>query len=143
MQIKVKVNINTAKIMQQRGMGSSKAVQKYVASEVQRLCDPYVPMSSGAGAHMKNQSVIGKDGSSLVYPGPYAHYQYVGKVMGPNYQDKEGNWHSGKAPKHYTGDDLTYHGAPMRGPQWEKRMMADKKEELEHNVTAFINNKSK
>jgi hypothetical protein len=45
---------------------------------------------------------------------------------------------AGRAPKKYTGDDLTYHGAPMRGPQWEKRMLADKSRELEQSIETFI-----
>ena len=134
MKVTVKVDIHTAKIMQQRGMGSSNAAQKYLASEVQRLCDPYVPMQQGM---LKNQHTIAQDGSSITYTQPYAHYQYYGKFMGPNYETNKG-WRSGKAPKHYTGDDLTYHGAPMRGPRWDQRMMADKGDELERNLEAFI-----
>lgn len=119
----VKVDINTAKILKSRGLGSDNGVQKYLASEVKRLSDPYVPMQQGL---LKNQTTIAADGSQLIYTQPYAHYQYYGKVM------------AGRAPKSYTGDDLTYHGAPMRGPQWEKRMLADKSKQLEQSVEAFI-----
>ena len=54
---------------------------------------------------------------SIIYPGPYAHYQYVGEGM------------AGRAPKHYTGQPLTYHGGALRGKQWDKRMMADRSPE--------------
>lgn len=121
--MKIKVDINTAKILKSRGLGSDNGVQKYLASEVKRLSDPYVPMQQGA---LKNQSTIASDGSQLVYTQPYAHYQYYGKIM------------AGRAPKSYTGDDLTYHGAPMRGPQWEKRMLADKSKDIERSVEVFI-----
>lgn len=119
----VKVDINTAKILKSRGLGSDNGVQKYLASEVKRLSDPYVPMQQGL---LKNRATIAADGSQLIYTQPYAHYQYYGKVM------------AGRAPKEYTGDDLTYHGAPMRGPQWEKRMLADKSKQLEQSVETFI-----
>lgn len=119
----VKVDINAAKILKSRGLGSDNGVQKYLASEVKRLSDPYVPMQQGP---LKNQTTIAADGSQLIYTQPYAHYQYVGKVM------------AGRAPKEYTGDDLTYHGAPMRGPQWEKRMLADKSKQLEQSVETFV-----
>ena len=119
----VKVDINTAKILKSRGLGSDNGVQKYLASEVKRFCDPYVPMQQGL---LKNQTTIAADGSQLIYTQPYAHYQYVGKVM------------AGRAPKSYTGDDLTYHGAPMRGPQWDKRMLADKSKQLEQSLDAYI-----
>lgn len=123
MKVTVKVDVNTAKIMRQRGMGGDFGAQRFLASEVVRLCDPYVPMQQGM---LKNQRTIAQDGSSVVYTQPYAHYQYYGKVM------------AGRAPKHYTGDDLTYNGAPMRGPQWDKRMMADKRGELENSLEAYV-----
>ena len=63
---------------------------------------------------------------SIIYPGPYAHYQYVGEVM------------AGRAPKHYTGQAINYHGAPMRGKQWDKRMMADKGKEVERNFENYL-----
>lgn len=123
MSVKVKVDIPTAKILKSRGLGSDTGARKYLASEVKRLCDPYVPMQQG---DLKNRATIAADGSQLVYTQPYAHYQYHGKVM------------AGRAPKHYTGDDLTYHGAPMRGPQWDKRMLADKSQDLEKSLDAYI-----
>lgn len=123
MSVKVKVDIPTAKILKSRGLGSDTGARKYLASEVKRLSDPYVPMQQGL---LKNLVTIAADGSYIVYTQPYAHYQYYGKVM------------AGRAPKHYTGDDLTYHGAPMRGPQWEKRMLADKSKDLENSMDAYI-----
>lgn len=123
MSVKVKVDIPTAKILKARGLGSDTGARKYLASEVKRFCDPYVPMQQG---DLKNRATIAADGSQLVYTQPYAHYQYYGKVM------------AGRAPKHYTGDDLTYHGAPMRGPQWDKRMLADKSKDLENSLDAYI-----
>lgn len=119
----VKVDINKAEILKNLGLGGSDKVQKYLASQVKRLCDPYVPMQQGL---LKNNATIAGDGSSIVYNQPYAHYQYYGEVM------------AGRAPKQYTGKKLTYHGAPMRGPQWEKRMLADKSKDLEASVEAYI-----
>lgn len=119
----VKVNLPKAEILKRLGLGGTNKVQKYLASQVKRLCDPYVPMQQGT---LKNNATVAGDGSNIVYTQPYAHYQYHGKVM------------AGRAPKHYTGDDLTYHGAPMRGPQWEKRMLADKSKDLERSIDAYI-----
>ena len=84
MSVKVKVDIPTAKILKVRGLGSSKDAQRFLASTVVKFADPYVPMSSGAGAHMKNQTQIPQDGAYILYGGgafPYTHYQFVGKVM--------------------------------------------------------------
>lgn len=126
MSVKVKVDINPAKILRARGLGSDTGACKFLASEVKRLCDPYVPMQQGA---LKNNATIAADGSQLVYTQPYAHYQYYGQVM------------AGRAPKKYTGDELTYHGAPMRGAEWDKRMLADKSKDLERSLDAYIKHK--
>lgn len=135
MKLSVTVDINTAEILKRRGLGSDNRAQKYLASEVKRLSDPYVPMQSGT---LKNTAVVAADGSSLTYIQPYAHYQYTGKVMGPNYQTKDGEWRSGDAPKHYTGAALTYSGGGLRGPQWDKRMLADKGDELARNLAQYV-----
>ena len=121
--MRITVDIDAKKILASRGLGSSNKVRKYVASEVARLSDPYVPMQQGM---LKNQRTIASDGSQLVYTQPHAHYHYYGKVM------------AGRPPKKYTGDDLTYNGAPMRGARWTERMLADKRAEIENNVEKFI-----
>lgn len=123
MKVTVKVDVNTAKIMRQRGLGGDHGAQRFLASEVQRLSDPYIPMQQGM---LKNQNIIAQDGSSITYTQPYAHYQYYGQAM------------AGRAPKKYTGNELDYHGAPMRGKEWDKRMMADKREEIERNLEIFV-----
>lgn len=121
--MRVKVNINVNKILSSRGLGSSKEVQKHLASEIVRLSDPYIPMQQG---DLKNRRTIAADGSEIVYTQPYAHYQWYGKVM------------AGRPPKQYTGDDLTYSGGSPRGPRWAERMLADKKKEIENNIEVFI-----
>lgn len=121
--VTVDVDINTKKIMQQRGLGGDHRARVYLASEVKRLSDPYVPMQSGL---LKNQSVIASDGSTLTYTQPYAHYQWYGKAM------------AGRAPKKYTGKDLDYHGGPMRGSHWVERMLADKSKEIASNLEKYI-----
>lgn len=122
----VKVDINVSKILKSKGLGNDNRARKYLASQVKNLSDPYVPMSSGSGNHFKNNAVVAEDGSTLTYSAPYAHYQYYGEVM------------AGRAPKHYTGEKLTYHGAPMRGARWTERMLADKRKDLVKSVEAYI-----
>lgn len=80
---------------------------------------------------LKNSPQIAEDGSAVTYPGPYAHYQHTGLAMG------------GRAPKHYTGASLTYHGGPMRGPEWDKRMLADHAGDLEQDLAAYVGGKPK
>lgn len=143
MKVKVKVDINPAQILESRGLGASRAAQRYLASEVKRFCDPYVPFAQGT---LKNSAIIAGDGSTITYPGPYAHYQYEGKAMGPNIPIIQGGQLTGffsRGPKRYTGADLQYHGAPMRGPQWDKRMLADKSEELAQSLANYVGGRSK
>lgn len=121
--MKVKVNIDAKKILASRGLGSSDKVQKYLASEVKRLSDPYTPMQS---KNLMNLAQIAADGSEIVYTQPYAHYQYYGEVM------------AGRAPKEYTGRKLTYNGAPNRGARWVERMLIDKRKDIEKSVETFI-----
>lgn len=127
--IKVDANINTGAILRKMGLGDSKEAQRYLANEVEKLSRPYVPMSSGSGAHMMNQVQVTDD--AVIYPGPYAHYQYVGEVM------------NGRAPKQYTGRDINYNGGPMRGKQWDKRMLADRGNEIEKGLENYIKERLK
>ena len=132
MSVKIKVDIPSDKILRVRGLGGSKDAQRVLASTVVRLADKYVPMSSGAGAHMKNQTQIAQDGSYILYGGggfPYVHYHFLGEKM------------AGRAPKKYTGENMNYHGGPMRGPNWIARMMADKSREVTATVEIYIKRK--
>lgn len=132
MKITIKsVNIQPSKILAKRGLGQDNKARKYLATTFAKYCDPYVPMSAGAGAHMKNAKEIASDGSSVTYPGPYAHYQYVGLAM------------IGTAPKSYSGRSLSYNGAPMRGSQWDKRMLADRGRDLLKDLAAYVGGRAK
>lgn len=126
--MKVKTDIRPAAILRARGLGDSDRARVFLANEVARLSDPYVPMQQGI---LKNTKQIAGSGRTITYLGPYAHYQYVGEVM------------AGRAPKHYTGKPLTYHGSPMRGPEWDKRMMADRKDDLTQSVANHVGGKPK
>ena len=120
----IKVNVNSAAVLRKRGLGDSTTARKYLAATVERLCGPYVPMRQGV---LKNGAKVVERGGrvALEYSGPYAHYQYVGEVM------------AGRAPKHYTGRAIDYTGGPMRGKEWDKRMMADKGDEVADDLAAF------
>ena len=73
------------------------------------------------------------DQKVIDYCTPYAHYQYMGIVYGPNIpilqDDVLVGWFSPPGrPKHPTDRELTYDKAqnPMAGPYWFERMKADK-----------------
>lgn len=128
MKIKVTTDFNVQKILNSRGMGLSNGLRKYLAARVKARCEPYVPMQQG---NLINTARIGQNGTEIVYSQPYAHYQYAGKVM------------AGRAPKRYTGKALDYHGGPMRGDHWDRRMMADHADDIEADVAAYLGGKAK
>lgn len=125
MNIAIKVDIPVDAILQKRGLGRSNEALLFLANEVKRLSDPYTPFQSGA---LKSSGAVSANGSAaqIKYNTPYAHYQWAGKAMG------------GRAPKHYTGASLQYHGGGMRGKEWTKRMMADRKSEVIHSFARKI-----
>lgn len=129
----LKVNIDTAKILSDRGLGSSSKATVFLAETVQRLCDPYVPMAAGSGVHMKALYDIANDGATITYTAPYAHFQYTGLVM----VGASGSpWANLGEKKTATNKALSYNDSPMRGKEWDKRMMADRGDEV---VAAFAN----
>lgn len=123
MKVEIHPDIKTGAILEGRGLGSSSAARKHLAATVARLSDSYVPMAQGT---LKNTRQIDVDGKAVLYQQPYAHYQYYGEVM------------AGRAPKQYTGKAIDYHGGPMRGPEWDKRMMADRHDEVVDDLAKFV-----
>ena len=47
MKLDYEVNISTAKILRRYGLGEDKAAQRFLAEDVERKCQPYVPRQSG------------------------------------------------------------------------------------------------
>lgn len=115
-----KTNINYAKILKKRGLGSDNRARIFLANEVARLSDPYVPMRSSA---LKNTRVIAPDGRQIRYIQPYAKIQYRGMTA--------------------SGKPFRYNGAPMRGREWDKRMMADHGKDVERSMAKFVGGKPK
>lgn len=125
---KIYPRIETGVILESRGLGRSVGARKHLATTVARLSDPYVPMAQGT---LKNTVQIDAEGRAILYRQPYAHYQYYGEVM------------AGRAPKQYTGKPIHYHGEPMRGPNWDKRMMADRGDEVVDSLAKYVKGRRK
>ena len=119
--IKIKrTNINYAKILKKRGLGSDNKARLFLASEVAKLSDPYVPMREGI---LKNTRIIASDGRNIKYPQCYAKKQYEGVSK--------------------SGRPFRYNGAPMRGREWDKRMMADRGQDVVRGLAKFVGGKPK
>ena len=73
MSVRIKVDINAAKIAQKKGLDHRGAAQRFFTHEVRRLSDPYVPKKTGV---LKNTAVENID--SITYSQIYAKKQYYG-----------------------------------------------------------------
>ncbi len=61
----------------------------------------------------------------------YADYAYYSATYG------------GMLPKVGTGRALSYHGAPRRGKQWDKRMWADRGKEVVKTIAKSVGGRPK
>lgn len=127
--------------LEARGLKPGGKVQKFIDSEVIRLCDPKVPFATGVLKHSAiTASVIGQ--GMVVYATPYARYLYYGQVYGPNiprYEAGElaGFWSPPGKKKHPTGRKLTYNGATERGDLWFERMKAERGDDIIRGAAAL------
>lgn len=116
--VSVKLELDAlSKILARRGLQNNGPAQKKAASELKRMCDPYVPMLSG---DLKDTAQVQQDG--VLYVQPYAAKQH---------DTNTGN-----------GQEGTNHGG-LRGKHWEKRMMADRGDEYVGAVAKIIGGKAK
>lgn len=102
--------------------GRFSRAQKYIDSEVLRLSVPYLPFQSGM---LEKSGILGTiiGSGEVTYDSPYARFLHEGKVM-VGIQSRSA-WAKPGERKVTTNKDLTYHGAPQRGPRWFERMKAD------------------
>lgn len=129
---KIGVNLTPDDLLAAYGMEPGGRIQRTIDEAVIRECTPYVPASPDRTLEF-SAGVSSEIGSGLViWNTPYAHYQYMGIVYGPNFQVMikgalEWRSYAGR-PKHPTDRELTYDKAqnPMAGPYWFERMKADK-----------------
>ena len=108
-------------------------VQKSVTEIVRDAMNNFVPRATG---NLASHTKITDD--EIVWTEPYAHYQYVGEVYGPNFlvRDADGNpvldddgklmWRSprGEGSKFATGRSIRYHTAGTSN-YWDMAMMSD------------------
>ncbi len=93
-------------------------------------CTPYVPASPDRTLEFSAQVSTEIGSGQVIWNTPYAHYQYMGIVYGPNIPILEPEtgillgWFSPPGrPKHPTDRELTYDTSqnPMAGPYWFER----------------------
>ncbi len=101
--------------------------QKFVDSEVIRLCGPYTPFETGM---LQNSALSGTTigTGEVIWNSPYAQFLYYGHVMiSPS---TGSTWAKKGERKVLTDRSLKYNGAPKRGKLWFERMKADHREHI-------------
>ena len=122
---------NEQALLEKFGLQPGGRIQRVINDAVIRECRPYVPASPD---RTLGGSVISDvDQGQVIWNTPYAHYQYMGIVYGPNIPVIQDGvlmgWFSPPGrPKHPTDRELTYDTRQnqMAGPYWFERMKADK-----------------
>ena len=115
------------------GLERGGRVQRTIDQKVIDYCQPYVPASPDRTLEFSAQVSTEIGSGQVVWNTPYAHYQYMGIVYGPNIPIIEdgilmGFFSPPGRPKHPTDRELTYDTAqnPLAGPYWFDRMKADR-----------------
>ena len=109
---KVTVKLNSpAQIKRARGLEKNGLAQRFFVHEVRRLADAYVPWDKGP---LKETAI--EDSHSITYVQPYAS---------DNYYENSGH-----------GKEGTARGG-KRGKLWDKRMWADRGDEIIDSVAAY------
>lgn len=126
----------TGTMLKKRSLEKGGLVQQTIDKAAIDWCQQYTPWETGTlSKSAYSATTIGE--GRIVYPGPYARYQYYGEVYGPNLPkevDEAGNviqWAS--PPKKYpTGRQLQYSTDvnPLAGAFWFERMKADHSKDI-------------
>ena len=121
-------------LLEKVGLNKGGRVQRTINDAVIRECRPYVPASPDRT--LSNNSVISDvENGQVIWNTPYAHYQYMGIVYGPNIPEIDpetgvllGFWSIPGKKKHPTDKRLTYDQEQdhLAGPYWFERMKADR-----------------
>ena len=129
MEIKLKMK-PIPEIIKSKGLDENGDVQKFHTANVNRRIGKYMPHLNGT---LETKLKIVK-GTKIVVLGPYAKYQYHGKVM------------VGPAPKVVTDRPLNYtknavDGNPQAGPYWDRALVAAEGDALVADVQRYIDSK--
>lgn len=134
--IKATGKVNLGRIQKRLAIGGP--VQTLLDRLVVDYSIPYVPFETGTLSRSP-YAVTAFGQGEVIYPGPYAHYQYMGEVYGPNIPIVDSDngillhFISPKGKrKHATGRKLNYKTTmnPLAGSFWIDRMKADRMNDI-------------
>ena len=122
--VRVKMKpVNT--ILTRMGVKPDGDVQMFVTNTVNRRITRYMPFRSGA---LSTKLKHIKSATEIEVLGPYARYQYYGKVM------------EGPAPKAVTDRDLKYDKTknPLAGPFWDRHLINNEGAQIAADVRRYV-----
>ena len=114
----------------------------FLANQAAALMDPYVP-ADNLGLAQNVDITADEDTGYITYNSPYAHYQYMGEIYGPNIPIYDGGKLMGFwSPPHKTptGRKLKYSTfrQPLATDHWDQAMMTARKDELTAAYTRYL-----
>ena len=117
-------------LLEHFGLNKGGRIQHIINEAVIRECRPYVPASPDRVLEGSVKSDV--ENGQVIWDTPYAHYQYMGIVYGPNIPIIQDGilmrWFSPPGrPKSPTDRELTYDTRQnhLAGSHWFERMKAD------------------
>lgn len=144
----VKVKVKPAsQILKDHGLEKDGPIQDYWTSIVNKRIKRYMPVKSGALA-TKRKFQAGP--SSIIVLGPYANYQYRGKVMvnaktgnGPAFIPGIGYRYKKGTVLKATNRSLDYDKSknPDAGPLWDKRLVENEMDAMIADLKDYIRRK--
>lgn len=123
---KIKVEMKpVGAILARLGIDKNGRVQRFLTETVNRRITRYMPFRTGV---LATKLKFVSSPTEITVNGPYARYQYYGKVM------------VGKPPKQVTDTDLVYDKTkhPSAGPFWDRRLMAAERDAIVQDVQERI-----
>lgn len=117
----------------------------FLANTAARFMDPYVPADNLVLAQ-NIRITAEEDVGHVTYNSPYAHYQYMGEVYGPNIPIMDGGVVVGyfsPPHKHPTGKKLKYSDFehPLATDHWDKAMMTARRDDLAQSFEKYLKGK--
>lgn len=140
--------VNT--ILTRLGIDNNGDVQKFATETINRRITRYMPASQSEVLSTKKKFVISPTEIEIL--GPYARYQYYGKVMvnsktgkGPSLIPGVGYRYRKGTVLKATDRDLKYDTTKNQqaGPFWDRRLMAAEKDAIVSDIQEYIRRKGK
>lgn len=117
-------------ILKRHGLTEDGDVQRFHTMNVNRRIGKYMPHLTGT---LETKLKMVTSNTEITVLGPYAKYQYHGKVM------------VGPPPKILTDRDLQYTKDfnPLAGPYWDRALVAAEGKAIAQDVQAYVNRRPK